>query len=236
LLDHLATKLIEFRWSLKALHRYIVQSNAYRMSSRYHPGNVRRDPGNRWYWRFDPQRLSAESIRDTLLYVSGRLDLTVGGAPVAGVKSQDPSPADLQKNRAVYEGSPRRSVYLPVVRTNVYKFFTLFDFPNPAAPTGNRSTTTIPTQALFLMNNPWVQGLADDIAGNVCRVHLQPEIRCQVLFETLFGRMPMPEEVRDCLALVAEVPEEGATADAPLSGWKTLVHTLLLSSEFIYVH
>ena len=236
LLDHLATKLVQFRWSLKALHRYIVQSNAYRMTSVYHAGNARRDPGNKWYWRYEPQRLSAESIRDTLLYVSGRLDLAVGGAAVEGVKSQDPSPADLQKNRDVYEGSPRRSVYLPVVRTNVYKFFTLFDFPNPAAPTGNRSTTTIPTQALFLMNNPWVQGLADDIAANMGRVHRQPGMRCRLLFETLFGRMPMPEEVQESLTLVAAVRGEDSAAADPLSGWKTLVHTLLLSSEFIYVH
>ncbi|MEE3373207.1 MAG: DUF1553 domain-containing protein [Planctomycetota bacterium] len=236
LLDHLATKLIEFGWSLKALHRYVVQSNAYRMSSRYDPENAGRDPGNRWYWRYQPQRLPAESIRDTLLSVSGRLNLTVGGAAVPGVKSQDPSPADLRKNRAVYEGSLRRSIYLPIVRTNVYKFFTLFDFPNPAAPTGNRSTTTIPTQALFLMNNPWVQGVADDVAEQVCRAHEQPESRCQVLFETLFGRLPADEELQDSLSLVARAQAEDLGSTDTLAGWKTLVHTLLLSSEFIYVH
>ncbi|MBB75798.1 MAG: hypothetical protein CMJ75_14930 [Planctomycetaceae bacterium] len=236
LLDHLAAKLIEFRWSLKALQRYVVQSNAYRMSSRYDPGNAGRDPGNKWYWRRQPQRLPAEAIRDALLSVSGRLDLAVGGAAVAGVKSQDPSPADLRKNRAVYEGSLRRSIYLPIVRTNVYKFFTLFDFPNPAAPTGNRSTTTIPTQALFLMNNPWVQGVADDIAEQVCLAHQQPELRCEVLFETLFGRLPADDELQDALSLVVQEQPAGQDAADTLAGWKTLVHTLLLSSEFIYVH
>lgn len=236
LLDHLAEKLIEFGWSLKALHRYIVQSNAYRLSSAYDAGNARRDPANKWYWRYEPQRLSAESIRDTLLYVSGRLDLTVGGAAVGGVKSQDPSPADLRKNRAVYEGSLRRSIYLPIVRTNVYKFFTLFDFPNPAAPTGNRSTTTIPTQALFLMNNPWVQGLADDIADQAAREDTQREARCRRLYETLFGRLPAEEELQEALSLVTRVSARAASPGDPVPGWQTLVHTLLLSSEFIYVH
>ena len=86
------------------------------------------------------------------------------------------------------------------------------------------------------MNNPWVQGLADDIAANMGRVHRQPGMRCRLLFETLFGRVPMPEEVQESLALVAAVRGEESAAADPLSGWKTLVHTLLLSSEFIYVH
>ena len=236
LLDHLASKLIEFKWSLKSLQRYIVTSRAYRMASTYDAKDAERDPANVWYWRYEPQRLPAESIRDTLLYVAGRLELTAGGGALAGVKSQDPSPADLRNNRQLYEANGRRSIYLPIVRTNVYKLFTLFDFPNPAAPTGNRSTTTIPTQALFLMNNPWVQGIADAIAEQVCGDERKPALRCRVLFERLYGRLPSDAELEESLSLVAQVLDDAAAPADPLTGWKTLTHTLLLSSEFIYVH
>ena len=236
LLDHLALKLIEFDWSIKQLNRYIVSSHSYRMASSYHVENARKDVENRWYWRYQPQRLEAEVIRDALLFTAGRLDLSLGGAPTTGVRTQDPSPKNLQENRLLYESSRRRSVYLPIVRTNVYKLFTLFDFPNPAAPTGNRNTTTIPTQALFLMNNPWMQGIAREIAGNATIKHSTEADRLTYIFETLLGRPPTAEEISEARELIQTVRTEVDLEKQPLADWETLCHTMLLASEFIYVH
>ena len=99
-----------------------------------------RDPGNRLLWKREMRRMEAEVFRDSLLQLSGRLRWATGGGPME-VKSQDPSPTDLANNQKFYEQSDRRSVYLPVVRSNVYDLFTLLDFPNAAESVGNRVTT-----------------------------------------------------------------------------------------------
>ena len=135
LLDYLAHYLIEHDWSLKALHQHIMESSTYRMGHIFNESSAAIDPDNRWYWRHTPRRLEVEAIRDTLLSVSGELDRTIGGAPFEGIATLSPSPQALMANRRTYENSKRRSVYLPIVRTNVYKLLTLFDFPNPAFPT-----------------------------------------------------------------------------------------------------
>ena len=234
LLDHLALKLIEFKWSIKKLNRYIVSSHTYRMSSSYAPQNAGQDPGNRWYWRFQPRRLEAEVIRDAFLFTAGRLDRTLGGGPTTKVRSQDPSPENLRQNRAFYESSRRRSVYLPIIRTNVYKLFTLFDFPNPAAPTGNRTTTTVPTQALFLMNNPWMNGLAGDIAKNVTAALKTDRERIRYLYESLLGRLPGEEDLAAAENLLGSIAEKADLEKLPLAHWQSLCHTILMSSEFLY--
>jgi hypothetical protein len=236
LLDHLALKLIEFDWSIKQLNRYILASHAYQMASSYDQASAKTDPENGWYWRYQPQRLEAEVIRDTLLFTAGRLDLSLGGAPTAAVRTQDPSPKNLQENRQFYESSRRRSVYLPIVRTNVYKLFTLFDFPNPAAPTGNRTTTTIPTQALFLMNNPWMQGIAQEIAQQATSKYPNETARLKYLFESLLGRPPTATEITEARELIKAVRAEVNLDTQPLADWEIFCHTLLLTSEFIYLH
>ena len=204
------------------------------MSSAYCAHSAGKDPGNRWYWRFQPQRLEAEVIRDAFLFTSGRLDRTLGGGPTTGVRSQDPSPENLRQNRSFYETNRRRSVYLPIIRTNVYKLFTLFDFPNPAAPAGNRSTTTVPTQALFLMNNPWMNGLAGDIAKNVTRMLKTDRERIRYLYESLLGRLPGKEEMAAAEELLETLGREADLEKLPLAHWQSLCHTMLMSSEFLY--
>ncbi len=234
LLDHLALKLIKFKWSIKKLNRYIVSSHTYRMSGSYAPESADIDPENRWYWRFQPQRLEAEIIRDAFLFTAGRLDRTLGGGPTSKVRSQDPSPENLRQNRAFYESSRRRSVYLPIIRTNVYKLFTLFDFPNPAAPAGNRTTTTVPTQALFLMNNPWMNELAADIAKNVTAALKTDRERLSYLYESLLGRLPVEDDLLAAEKLLDTVRGQTDLEKLPLADWQSLCHTMLMSSEFLY--
>ena len=235
LLDHLALKLIEFKWSIKKLNRYITSSSTYRMDSSYAPRNAGIDPENRWYWRFEPQRLEAEIIRDAFLFTSGRLDPALGGGPTSKVRSQDPSPENLRQNRAFYESSRRRSVYLPIIRTNVYKLFTLFDFPNPAAPTGNRTTTTVPTQALFLMNNPWMKELAEEIARKTLADHKSDDRRISHLYESLLGRVPDQADLDSAGKLLEAAREQADPKQRPQAGWESLCHAMLMSSEFLYV-
>ena len=107
--------------------------------------------------------MEAEVFRDSLLHLSGRLRWALDGGPM-GVKSQDPSPKDLANNQSIYEKSDRRSVYLPVVRSNVYDLLTLLDFPNAATPVGSRVTTTVPTQALLMMNGDYLMNESRNIA------------------------------------------------------------------------
>ena len=133
----------------KKMHRRIMLSSSYRMSSA---------PGGRAL-----RRMEAEAFRDAVLAVSGQLNpAPPTGAPPA-VKAQDPSPADLAKNRKVYEEYPHRSIYLPVVRSHVYDLFTLLDFPNSTTPVGRRDHTTVATQALLMLNNPFLMEKAAQI-------------------------------------------------------------------------
>ena len=150
------------------------------------------------------------------------------------MRSQDPSPENLRQNRAFYESSRRRSVYLPIIRTNVYKLFTLFDFPNPAAPTGNRTTTTVPTQALFLMNNPWMNELAGDIAKNVTTALRTDRERLSYLYESLLGRLPEEDDLAAAENLLETLREQADLEKLPLADWQSLCHTMLMSSEFLY--
>ncbi len=239
LLDHLAQYLMDHQWSLKALHRTIVLSATYRLSSdSASPSGREKDPTNRLYWRRDRERLDAEAFRDALVYLAGRLDTTLGGGEM-NVKSQDPSPEDLRKNQATYESSPRRSVYLPVVRSNTYDLLTLLDFPNAASPVGSRPTTTVATQALLLMNHQHIQDEAARIVDRHQRELGLREVAEVVprLYTELFGRPPTDAEKAKAHQFIAAYQ---ATLDTPAprarqAALQAFCHTLVLSNEFAYV-
>ena len=105
-------------------------------------------------------------------------------------------------NRRTYENSKRRSVYLPVVRTNVYKLLTLFDFPNPAFPTGNRQTTTLPTQAMFLMNSAWVTKLSTAMANRITKSTGDSIDRVNLAYKLCYSRMATESEVMDAIGFI----------------------------------
>ena len=242
LLDHLAARLIDDGWSLKRLHRRIVTPATYRMTSTFDSFQGRDlDPANRLLWKQRRRRLEAEAIRDAMLLATGNMDLRLGGKPVE-VKTGGVSPEQLLENRAAYDGSRRRSVYLPVIRTNVYRFLTLFDFPNAAIPVGRRSATTIPTQALFMMNSPLLAGLSEQIAERALSKQdagMDRE-RIEYLVLSLYSREASEVEVQslqDFLAqyqdsVVANVDSTERTERA----WRALCHVLLTSNEFVYLN
>ena len=178
LLDWLAVRFVQDGWSLKALHRHIMLSQAYQRSSRASPEQVSRDPENRWLARFSGRRLEAESIRDALLQVSGILDFTLGG----------PAGPDI--------ASPRRSIYVQTARWDRSNFATLFDAANPDASVDRRTTSTVAPQALFLVNHGFMRTLAGRLAD---RIRLEPAVdpaaRIDWTYQLLYARHPLPREV-----------------------------------------
>ena len=141
LLDWLSATFVENKWSIKSLHRLIVLSAAYQQSSLNNPKFAELDPNNKLLWRYNLRRMDFEEVHDSLLAITGELDLTYGGKPVA-ISS---------------EGfAKRRAVYTLIDRTNPAELLTQFDFPSPDVASGRRYETLVPQQALFLMNSPMV--------------------------------------------------------------------------------
>ena len=177
LLDWLARRFVEDKWSTKMLHRRILLSDAYRRSSADHPAARAADPENRLLARFPRRRLDFESTRDAFLAVSGRLDLAMGGKPV---------------NLAAPSAS-RRTVYGFVDRLNVPNVFRAFDFASVDAHGPQRFTTTVPQQALFLMNSPFMAEQARALLGRVPAG--PPEDRIRALYRLVLGRAPSDREL-----------------------------------------
>ena len=219
-------------WSLKKLHRTIVLSSTYQMATQARdPRGKEINPSNSLWWKRDIRRLDAESFRDALLAVSGNLesDAPTGSPPT--VKSQDPSPDDLAKNRSVYENYRHRSVFLPVVRSHLYDLLTLLDFPNATTPVGTRSQTTVPTQALLMLNNPFIVAKARETGELIQQQAKSRDGQIQLLYKTLFSRAPTPEETASSREFLAQYAPLKSKSDA----WAALCQTLLISNEFIHV-
>ena len=213
LLDWLAWRFVQDGWSIKALHRRILLSAAYRQSSSPAPEALRLDADNRLFSRMSRSRLEAEGIRDTLLAVSGRLDRTRGG----------PSLRDFS--------SPRRTLYIMTIRSTPIPFSPLFDAADSTALVDTRTSSTVAPQSLFLMNNPFVleqsRGLAERVAAEAPG---SLEGRIAWLYERLYGRPPSGEESRLGSELLGKA--------SPRSSNEALVaycQVLLCANEFIYV-
>ena len=237
LLDRLAADFVADGWSLKKLHKRLMLSATYQMSAAHDATAATADPDNRLLWRANPKRLEAEAVRDALLAVSGLLDRTAGGPALAHVKNRDYLFDHTSKDKTVYT-SNRRSVYLPVVRNNLYDVFQLFDAPDAAVPNGDRATTTVPTQALFFLNSDLATRAADALAARV--LERAPAERVSALFVLAYGRPPTADESRKVLAGVAALESEFATepdeAKRARKAWAAVCQAALAANEFIHVH
>ena len=223
LLDFLARNFVDNGWSIKELHRLIMFSNTYRMgTNNLDPFALNKDPDNLLYSRRDIRRLEAESFRDSVLMVSGNLNSSSPTGPLF-VKSQDPSPADLLKNRQSYEGFFFRSVYLPVIRSHGYDLLALLGFPNATTTVGQRSQTTVPTQALMMMNNPFIIDQAKSLALRFSNI--------RDLYMALFARHPNDNEAQWIQGFL----QNNTKINGEKKAWESLCHTLLISNEFIHV-
>ncbi len=236
LLDFLATRFVASGWSVKAIHRLIVTSRAYRMASRPDPEGDRLDPGNELWHRRDLRRLEAESIRDAVLAVSGRLDPTLFGPSVPPHLTPFMEGRGRPGRSGPLDGGGRRSLYLNVRRNFLTPMLLAFDFPTPSSPMGRRNVSNVPAQALTLMNDPFILDQARIWAG---RVRLDPtappEASVAAMYREAFGRPPVESERLAALAFLDEQARaHGGPADDPRP-WADLAHVLFNVKEFIAI-
>lgn len=238
LLDWLASEFVERRWSIKAMHRLIMLSRTYQQASTDNPANARIDPTNDYLWKFNRRRLDAESIRDTLLAVSGQLDREPGGPH----PFPDPRTWNFTQHnpfKAVYETN-KRSVYVMTQRFQRHPFFGLFDGADTNASTERRITSTTPLQALYLMNDPFVHAQAKGFTERILAAADNDTARIQRAYELLYGRLPSDEEIRATREYLATVQHLLMTNETPtdqilVKAWQSLTRALFLSNEFIYL-
>jgi len=236
LLDHLAKAFVADGWSLKAFIKRLVLTRAYQMASTTTAPQQETDPDNDWFWRQDKKRLEAEALRDAMLAVSGRLDATPPvGSPLA--KNLDGVVrGPVGGGGGGFPGRPgggfgtpaesrNRAVYLPIVRDNPGEFLTLFDFADTNSVTGQRSVTTVPTQALYFMNNPFVQAQADAFATRLSGDTDDEKVKSA--FQIAFGRDPRPAEVAAVAKLATKFPGRSKS-----ELWTVFCQALFGSAEF----
>lgn len=238
LLDWLATRLIESDWSLKSLHRDMVLSAAYQMSSQFDPAAAAIDPENRFGWRANVRRLEAEAIRDSILQASGLIDRELGGS-LLHVGNREFFFNHTSEDKTKYD-SRRRSVYLPVVRNHLYDVFQLFDYADASVSKSRRNSTTVAPQALFLMNSDFVIDAAENLANQLTQAESQTdEERLRTLYLVCFGRMPTEVETRRALRFLADCPPPTSQTDphqmTRQQAWQTLCHVFFDSNEFLYI-
>jgi hypothetical protein len=210
LLDYLASKFVENHWSIKALHRQMMLSAVYQLSTDEIEPNASQDPDNRLFWRANMvQRLDIEALRDAIVAVSGNLDLSVGG-PAASLTDE----------------SKRRTVYAFVSRNKLDPTLELFDFPNPNNTIESRSVTVGPLQRLYFMNSSFIASQSRALAKRLENEASDNEARITRAYRLLYGRKPTQSEIQLGLDFLHE------THDA----WPRYAQALLSSSEFSTVN
>jgi len=227
LLDWLAAEFVARGSSIKRMHRLIMLSDAYRMSGAATAEQLEKDPGNRLLTRFAMRRKTVEEIRDSLLLLDGSLDLTVGGALVTGTGT-DNEFSDGRKSMHP-DDSRRRTVYLPLRRSNLSTLFTLFDFGDATTSTEIREQTNVAPQALYMMNSKFIGERARALAENLTRAESEDAARVKRAWNMVLGREPDAREASWSLAYVKDFP--GKREDR----WMSLCRALMASNDFMYV-
>jgi hypothetical protein len=224
LLDHLAIRFKQ-DWSVKSLIRSIVLSRTYRQSSEANSAGDDADPNNALYWRMNLRRLEVEALRDAMLFAGGRLnDDRPEGIQVAGTGGK----GKWGVTRSLLGiDSPYRTVYLPVLRSLTPEMYATFDFPDPAQVQGNRETTTVAAQALFLMNSDFALDCAQDVASRLLEETKSDAERVDRVYLWLLGRPARGEEIDSALNLI-----DSLSGGDELYRWSVLVQALFISGEF----
>ncbi len=215
LLDYLATRFLDEGWSLKKLHKQIMLSDTYQQASIEKSAYREIDPDNQLLWRMPRKRLDMEAMRDSLLAVSGELNISsIGGRPF-----------EFLSNPVV----PRRSIYGFVNRDIISSLASTFDGANAASCTAKRSETTVPQQTLFALNSSFIQDRAAAFSKRSEAIE-NHEQRIVFLFHEAYGRDPNDQELQASLRFIQE-----DQSDNPVEAWQQLAHVLLAANEFIFV-
>ena len=246
LLDRLAADFMRDDWSTKKMVRQIVLSRTYQLSSQHDDASWNADPRNQLLWRAHRRRIPAESIRDSILSVSGTIDLTPDGSPVKGLGTLVTQNVANEKQIEQKE-TLHRSVYLPIIRSQLPPMLALFDFADPDLVVGRRPVTNVPAQALLLLNSPFVmeqaETAADRVRSSVTKKDDENSPEAQTIiertYELVLSRHPTSTEVdRAAAFLEAATRSDDAAADNSKDGPKVmsalgqLIHTLFASAEF----
>ena len=227
LLDWLSNWFVKNGWSIKKLNRLIILSDVYgRRSQPADDGIGISDPENRYLSHFPVQRMSAEAIRDSILYVSNRLEMDLGGKTIP-LRNRQMVFNHTSEDHTTYD-SLRRSAYLPIVRNHVYDWLHLFDYPDPTMPTGSRSATVIAPQALLLMNSPLATESSEAFAATISIEAETPAERIELAWLRAYGRKPQPNEIAVAMEFLNSGADEGRN-------WTLLCQSLFASSEFLYL-
>lgn len=222
LLDHLASRFVSSGWSVKSMHRLLMNSATYRQSSHASQVVLDDDPENKLFARWKRRRLEAEVIRDSILMKSGSLDLTMGGSMMQVNSNRYVNRGHLEAHSLV----PRRTVYLPVYRSTGYEGMKAFDFADPAVPDGNRRTSTVANQSLFLMNSKFMHQSSGAFAKNI--LSIPEDQRAAHAIKQILGREASNEEKQRANSFVRDYNHEG-------KAWSAFARVLFSSNEFLYL-
>ena len=218
LLDYLASRFVESKWSIKALHREIMLSATYQLSSEYSEANAKTDPESKLLWCANLRRLDAEALRDELLFVAGTLDERIGGPP-----------QDLNQ-----PNNKKRTVYGRISRGGPNRMLLLFDFPDPNASGEQRGETNVPLQGLFFMNSDLVWNQAEAFVKRLGSDDTDSDAaRIQKAYRLLYERRATDAEVQRGLKFLQHAEKDAGGKDA---AWKQYAQVLLSSGESYYIN
>lgn len=235
LLDHLASQFLAEGQSIKRMIRTIVLSRAYQVSSQAQPMALEADPKNElWHYR-PPKRLEGEAIRDSILMLSGQINLSSFGEPVpihlTGFMDGRGRPA----KGGPLDGAGRRSIYLAVRRNFLSPFMLAFDTPSPFSSMGRRNVSNVPAQALILMNDPFVVEQAMKWAEKISAEPISTESKVDQMVRLAFARLPSEGEKKIALDFLTESASTKDGGSIPVSTWADFAHSLINTKEFIFL-
>ncbi|GAC1467700.1 MAG: PSD1 and planctomycete cytochrome C domain-containing protein [Isosphaeraceae bacterium] len=238
LLEWLASDFLASGWSLKAMHRRIMLSETYQLSSESSSHNASIDTGNARYWRFDRRPLDAEALRDSLLALGGNLKLDRPG-PHPFPSADTWGYTAHHQFKALFP-SEHRSVYLMVQRLHPHPYLSLFNGPDTSVTTPTRDGSTVALQALYLLNNPFVHEQSRRFEGQLFEAEPQPSLRLRHAYLRTFSRPPTAVEQKKAIDFLGRYEQSLASEGVPSDrraheAWAGLARALLASNEFLYV-
>jgi hypothetical protein len=240
LLDYLATEFVRDQWSMKRMIRRLVLTQTYQMSSAPNPGSLEKDPSNQLFHVHNVRRLEGEAIRDSLLAISGDLDLTMYGPSVPLHLTEFMQGRGRPGQSGPLDGNRRRSVYLEVRRNFLHPMMLAFDTPIPFNAMGARNVSNVPAQALILMNDPFVLEQADRWTKRLLKIDQPTADRIKEMFLSVIGRQPTEAELQSCLAFIDQHTKTAVAGIEPAAvaetAWRDLCHILFNMKDFVFLY
>ena len=220
LLDHLSIRLIHNNWSIKSLIKEIMLSKTYQMDSVDDPSKSEIDPENIYLWRQNPSRLDAEAIRDTILFVGNNLAPSEGGPSI--------KPGTKTEYGYVFN-SQKRSIFNPVFRNTLPEIMQVFDFADPNMVTGKRTTSSVPTQALYMLNSSFIKENATSASKTIMMSENISTSKIEEAYKIVLGRLPTAKENQI-------IEKYLSSEDDELKAWANIFQSLFSSIDFRFVN